>query len=138
MLEINMKKVMVFGTFDIFHPGHEFYLKKAKKYGDLLEVVVAKDSTVRELKGKEPLNDELKRLSVIKALDYVDRAYLGYEEDKYKIIEEVKPDVICLGYDQYYFTNNLKEELKKRKIKAKIIRLKSYKEYLYKSSKLRK
>lgn len=131
------KKVLAFGTFDIFHKGHEFYLKEAKKHGNMLNVVVARDSTVKQLKGKSPLNNELKRLAKIKNLDYVDNAFLGYEGDKYKIIKELKPDVICLGYDQGYFTNNLKIILKKRGLNPKIIKFeKGFKPEIYKTSKL--
>ena len=71
-----MKKALAFGTFDIFHKGHEFYLKQAGKYGKLY-VIVARDSTVKKVKGKYPLNNEKKRLKVIQDLDYVDKAYLG-------------------------------------------------------------
>ena len=131
------KKVLAFGTFDIFHKGHEFYLKEAKKHGNMLNVVVARDSTVKQLKGKYPLNNELKRLAKIKNLDYVDNAFLGYEGDKYKIIKELKPDVICLGYDQGSFTNNLKIILKKRGLNPKIIKFeKGFKPEIYKTSKL--
>ena len=132
-----MKKVLAFGTFDIFHKGHEFYLKEARKHGSMLNVVVARDSTVKQLKGKHPLNNELKRLAKIKNLDYVDNAFLGYEEDKYKIIEEIKPDIICIGYDQNSFTNNLKITLKERGLNPKIVKFeKAFKPGLYKTSKL--
>ena len=131
------KKVLAFGTFDVFHKGHEFYLKKAKKHGNMLNVVVARDSTVKQIKGKYPLNNELKRLAKIKNLDYVDNAFLGYEGDKYKIIKELKPDVICLGYDQGSFTNNLKIILKKRGLNPKVIKFeKGFKPEIYKTSKL--
>ena len=131
------KKVLAFGTFDIFHKGHEFYLKEARKHGNTLNVVVARDSTVKQIKGKFPLNNELKRLIKIQNLDYVDKAFLGYEEDKYKIIEELKPEVICLGYDQNSFTDNLKKILKKKKLNPKIIKFeKGFKPYKHKSSKL--
>ena len=131
------KKVLTFGTFDIFHKGHEFYLKEARKHGNTLNVVVAMDSTVKQIKGKYPLNNELKRLAKIKSLDYVDNAFLGHEEDKYKIIEELKPDVICIGYDQNSFTDNLKEILKKKGLNPKIIKFKkTFKPELYKTSKL--
>ncbi|MCD6477634.1 MAG: FAD synthase [Candidatus Aenigmarchaeota archaeon] len=130
-------RVLVFGTFDIVHPGHEFFLKEAKKYGDILEVVVARDSTVKALKGN-PVNDEKKRLVRIKSLSYVDKAYLGYKRDKYLIIEKLKPDVICLGYDQNSYTRDLKAELRRRGLKTKVIRIrKSFKPEKYKSSKLR-
>jgi len=132
------KKVLAFGTFDIFHKGHEFYLKEARKHGNTLNVVVARDSTVKQIKGKFPLNNELKRLIKIQNLDYVDKAFLGYEEDKYKIIEELKPEVICLGYDQNSFTDNLKKILKKRALNPKIIKFeKGFKPYKHKSSKLK-
>jgi len=44
------KVVMTFGTFDMFHPGHRYYLSEARKYGDILIVVVALDATVERLK----------------------------------------------------------------------------------------
>ena len=131
-----MKKALAFGTFDIFHKGHEFYLKQAGKYGKLY-VIVARDSTVKKVKGKYPLNNEKKRLKVIQDLDYVDKAYLGKEKDKYSIIEELKPDIIVLGYDQKSFTSDLKKELRKRGLNIRIIRIKkSFKPEIYKSSKL--
>lgn len=133
-----MKKVLVFGTFDIFHKGHESFLKEAKNYGEVLNVVVARDLTVRKVKGRDPLNNEEKRLNVIQSLDYVDKAYLGRKGDKYEIIEELKPDIICLGYDQDSFTKNLNEELSKRGLNVKIIKIeKSFNPEKYKSSKLR-
>ena len=132
------KKVLTFGTFDIFHKGHEFYLREARKHSNVLNVVVARDSTVKQIKGKYPLNNELKRLAIIQNLEYVDNAFLGYEENKYKIIEELKPDIICIGYDQNSFTDNLKEILKKRGLNPKIIKFKkTFKPELYKTSKLK-
>jgi FAD synthetase len=134
-----MTKVLVFGTYDIFHPGHEFFLKKAKSYGDKLLVVIARDSTVKNLKGKKPKNSEKKRHSKINSLSYVDKVYLGYKKDKYKIIEKIKPDIICIGYDQNSFNKNLKKILKERGLSPKIIKIKeSYKPHKYKSSILNK
>lgn len=132
------KKVLAFGTFDIFHKGHEFYLREARKHGNTLNVIVARDSTVKQIKGKFPLNNELKRLAVIQNLEYVDKAFLGYEEDKYKIIEELKPDIICIGYDQNSFNKELKNILKKRGLNPKIVKFeKAFKPELYKTSKLK-
>ncbi|MDO8741273.1 MAG: adenylyltransferase/cytidyltransferase family protein [Candidatus Woesearchaeota archaeon] len=133
-----MITVLVFGTFDIVHPGHMNFLKQAKKHADKLVVVVARDLTVKALKGRFPENNEERRLKNIKKLPYVDEAMLGsLGNDKYEIIEKIKPDVIALGYDQYFFTEDLKKELKKRGILADIVRLKPYKEEIYKSSKLK-
>ena len=80
-----MVKVMATGTFDLLHMGHIYYLKEAKKLGDKLTVVVAKDSTVRMLKH-EPINPEEIRLDLIKEVKVVDEAYLGYEDDMYAIV----------------------------------------------------
>jgi cytidyltransferase-like protein len=44
------KVVMTFGTFDVFHPGHRFYLTEARKLGNRLIVIVALDSTVEKIK----------------------------------------------------------------------------------------
>ena len=117
---------MATGTFDLLHPGHIYYLKEAKKLGDTLAVVVATDATVRRLKH-EPVNPEEIRLNLIKELKIVDKAYLGYEDDMYEIVGEIKPDIIALGFDQIHDENKIKSELKKRKINAKIVRLSEFK-----------
>ncbi len=121
-----MVKVMATGTFDLLHMGHIYYLKEAKKLGDTLSVVVARDSTVRKLKH-DPVNPEEIRLDLIKELKVVDEAYLGYEDDMYAIVEEIKPDIIALGYDQIHDEDTIKSELKKRKLTGKIVRLSEYK-----------
>ena len=121
-----MVKVMATGTFDLLHLGHIYYLKEAKKLGDKLAVVVATDSTVRRLKH-EPVNHEEVRLKLIKELKIVDEAYLGHEDDIYEIVKEIKPDVIALGFDQIHDEKNIKAELKKRGINAKVVRLNEFK-----------
>jgi len=120
-----MVKVMATGTFDLLHLGHIYYLKEAKKLGDKLAVVVATDTTVRKLKH-EPVNPEEIRLNLIKELKIVDEAYLGHEDDMYEIVEEIKPDIIALGFDQLHDEKKIESDLKKRKVKAKIVRLKEY------------
>jgi FAD synthetase len=130
-----MTRVLAFGTFDIFHPGHEYFLKQAKKHGDELVIVVARDKTVKDVKGKAPVNDEQTRLSVIQKLDYVSKAVLGYETvDKYKIIEELKPDIICLGYDQAAFVSDLEARLQELGLNSEIVRIDAYKPHIHKSS----
>jgi len=132
-----MKKVLTFGTFDIFHPGHEFFLKKAKKYGDVLGVVIARDKTVKKIKGKLPRNNEKKRLAKVKIINYADEVFLGELEDKYLVVEKFQPDIICLGYDQDIPISALQNELACRGINVRVIKFrKSYKPHLYKSSKM--
>ena len=133
-----MKKVMCAGTFDIIHPGHLYYLSEAKKYGDKLIVVVARDETSKSFKGKKPVHNEKERLEAVRMLKIVDEALLGKHGNIFDIIEEIKPDIICLGYDQNVQKQQLEDELKKRGIKADVIRIAAYMQHVYKSSKLRK
>lgn len=132
-----MTTVMAFGSFDILHPGHIYFLKEAKKLGDNLVVVIARDSTIKEIKGFTPKYNERERVEHVRDLKIADKVVLGYETDKYEIIEEINPDVIALGYDQKTFADKLKEEMEKRKMNPKIVRIEAYKEHQYKSSKLR-
>ncbi|XOU94139.1 MAG: adenylyltransferase/cytidyltransferase family protein [Candidatus Kerfeldbacteria bacterium] len=133
-----MKKVLITGTFDHIHPGHIDFLKQAKKLGDFLIVVIARDKTVTKIKDKTPLKNEYQRQDEIKKLKIADRVILGKIGDKFEVIELQKPDIICLGYDQKSFTKGLRVELKKRGLKPKIVRLKSFKPNLYKSSIIKK
>jgi len=117
-----MVKVMASGTFDLLHMGHIYYLRESRKLGDSLTVVVACDETVRKLKH-EPVTPEKMRLNLIKELKMVDEAVLGKSGDRYKIVEEIKPDIIALGFDQIHDEKKILSELKIRNINAKIVRL---------------
>ena len=133
-----MKLVMCAGTFDAIHPGHLYFLSEAKKNGDKLIVVVARDSTSERMKGKKPIHNEKERLEAVRSLEIVDHAVLGRKGSIFDIVEEIKPNVICLGYDQKVLKQDLEDELKKRNLKADVIRIGSYMPNLYKSSKLKK
>ncbi len=92
------KKVLAGGAFNILHPGHIFFLEKAKKLGDRLVVVVASDKKVRSRKNL--LESAEYRAERIGVLSFVDKVVIGDDDDMMKIVREEKPDVIALGYDQ--------------------------------------
>lgn len=132
-----MKKVIVFGTFDIFHKGHESFLRQARKYGDYLIVIIARNRTVKKVKGRAPKNDEKKRLITIKKTGLTEKVVLGNLNDMYAQIKKYKPDVIGLGYDQTSFVGKLQEKISSFGLKnTRIIRLKPFKPSIYKSSKM--
>lgn len=135
MKKAGRRKVMAFGTFAVLHPGHVYFFKKAKEFGDCLIVVVARDVNVKRIKGFLPKLDERARREVVGAIKFVDEAVLGDKKDWYKVILKYKPEIICLGYDQK-IPENFGGELKKRGVAAKIVRLKSHKPKKYKSSKI--
>ena len=132
-----MTTVMTFGTFDGIHKGHEYYLQKAKEFGDFLVVVVARDETAQQVKGKLPTYREHQRLQHVQDLGIADCVVLGNPGDKLQVVVQHKPDVICLGYDQRSFTDSLREKLQKRSLNPKIIRVAAFKPEIYKSSLLK-
>jgi len=117
------KRVLVAGTFDIIHPGHIHLIKEATKLGKVI-VIVARDSTVRRIKGREPIIPERQRLEVVKNIKGVFKARLGNEDkDLLKVVEEEKPDIILLGPNQNFNEKEIEEELKRRGINVKVLRL---------------
>ena len=110
---------MAFGSFDVLHKGHEAYLKEAKSHGDYLIVIVARDKNILKFKGKKPRNKEQYRLRQVEKLDFVDEIVLGHKDDILEVLNEFKPDVICLGYDQRTMDEDtLNHELNKRNLNA--------------------
>lgn len=101
--------VMVFGTFDIPHLGHIYLFRKAKKYGNKLVVVVARDINVK----KTIFHNETQRLLMLEHIDLVDKAVLGHKTNFYQPIKKIRPDVIVLGYDQKPNKQKLGVALKK-------------------------
>jgi len=132
------KKVLVFGAFDTIHPGHLDFFKQARKYGDKLIVVIARDKTILRVKEQKPQHPEKERLKKVGNLSLVDQAVLGDLQDYYRIITNINPDVICLGYDQRHFIEGLGKKLKTLNLSPKIVRLKPFHPEKYKSSWLRK
>ena len=127
---------ILFGTFDIVHPGHLNLLNQAEKKCDYLVVVIARDKTVLQVKGRLPKNKENKRLLEVRKQKLAKSVVLGNLRNKYAVIKKYQPDIIFLGYDQKAFTENLELRLKEMKIKAGIIRLKPFKPKIYKTSKI--
>jgi len=133
-----MIRVLAFGTFDIFHPGHDYHLRQCALLGDELYVVIARDETVLAVKGRLSHNNEERRREVVASLPFVTKALLGNLDDKYRVIEEVNPDVIVIGYDQIVFLDRLEDELSARGLHPKIVRLtEGYSVEKNKSSRLR-
>ncbi|MHB1829972.1 MAG: adenylyltransferase/cytidyltransferase family protein [Candidatus Micrarchaeaceae archaeon] len=135
------KIAMAFGSFDILHPGHIHYLERASRYGKLI-VVVARDESIRMLKGRKPLFGEGSRLEVVGALRFVHKAVLGNRiknpDGIYRILLKYRPDFIVLGYDQEIDELKLRRNLGKYGINAKIKREKPFSSDVFKSSRLRK
>lgn len=117
-----MVKVMATGVFDLLHLGHVHYLTEAKRLGDELVVVVARDTTAKRFKH-EPVTQEEMRRRMVEALKPVDRAILGHEGDIYEILSEIKPDIIALGYDQQHDEARILEECRKRGLSTRVVRM---------------
>ena len=117
-------RVLATGVFDILHLGHIQFLRAAKELGDELFVIVANDDTVKRMKGNSVLSSEV-RSKLVSELKPVDKAVVGRSGNMLDIVvEDLKPDIVALGYDQRLFrTSELKEKLRERGLEAKVVRL---------------
>lgn len=120
-----LKVVFTGGTFEVIHAGHLYTIQEAKKRGDLLVVVVARDATIRRRKKREPIAPEEERVKVVSAMRPVDAAILGSETNIYDTLERVSPDVVALGYDQYHTEAEIVREAKGRRMEVSVVRLDS-------------
>lgn len=125
------KKVVCAGTFDHLHKGHIAFLKQAKALGDELIVIVARDETVKKIKGFLPTHSERLRRNNVEDTDIPDMVVLGnLDTDLFEILKELEPDTIALGYDQRVS----EDEIIKRFPNCKVVRLASFHPEKYKSS----
>ena len=94
--------VLTGGVFDVLHIGHALTLQEARKLGNILIVIVARDATVEKIKGKKPLHEAEYRRAMVSELKPVDLAIVG-AEDKLATFARVSPDIVAFGYDQSPF-----------------------------------
>ena len=111
----------------MLHLGHVRFLEEAKKAGGKnakLVVIIARDSTVEGTKGRKPIIPENQRLTLVKSLRVVDEAVLGFEEfDIGDVIQQIKPDVVALGYDQTQMLILVREYVTKHELQTQIVQI---------------
>ncbi len=136
------KVVLASGVFDLLHLGHVRFLEEAKKAGGKdaeLIVIIARDSTVEQRKGRKPVMSENQRRALVESLKVVDEAVLGFEKfDLGDVVERVKPDVVALGYDQMEVEKAAKNYVSNHKLNIQVVRIGKFEEdELDSSSKIR-
>jgi len=117
--------VLAGGVFDIIHPGHIYTLNAAKALGDVLVVVVATDNTSEKMKKRRPLHTQEQRQELVNSLSVVDLCLVGQEDDIFKTVDRVRPQIIALGYDQVHQEKFITDGCKKIELDAKVARLQS-------------
>jgi len=94
------KRVITFGTFDVFHIGHINILERASKQGDYLVVGVSSDQLNFEKKQRYPVYPQDQRVRILESLRFVDEVFI--EESlalKPDYIKQYKAEVLVMGDD---------------------------------------
>ncbi|WP_067959056.1 adenylyltransferase/cytidyltransferase family protein [Nitrosopumilus sp. Nsub] len=120
-----LRVVLAGGVFDIIHPGHISTLNAANALGDVLVVVVATDNTAVKMKKRRPIHSQEQRQELVNSLSVVDLCLIGQENNIFKTVNLVKPQIIALGYDQVHQEQFITEGCKKIELDAKVARLQS-------------
>ena len=121
----SLRVVLAGGVFDIIHPGHIYTLNAAKELGDVLVVVVATDNTSEKMKKRRPLHSQEQRQELVNSLVMVDLCLVGQEDDIFKTVDRVRPQIIALGYDQVHQEKFITDGCKKINLDAEVARLQS-------------
>ncbi len=95
-----MKKVITYGTYDLFHHGHVNIIKRAKELGDYLVVGISTDEFNEKEKNKDTYFTYEERKMVIESLKFVDKVIPETDwEQKIEDIKKYEIDVFVIGDD---------------------------------------
>ncbi len=100
MIGIGMKRIITFGTFDMFHVGHLNILERARSLGDSLVVGISSDQLNYSKKARYPICRESDRAHIVSALKCVDHVF--FEESlelKAEYIKKFEANVLVMGDD---------------------------------------
>jgi FAD synthetase len=125
--------VMCFGTFDIFHKWHEYYLRESMKLGKSNVVVIARDHRVISGKWKTPIHSENERRANVQSSFPLSQVILGDEHDIFAPLRTYQPDILAFGYDQRVPEEKIHELFPT----MKIVRIDGFETDVWKSSLLR-
>lgn len=105
-----MKKVITYGTYDLFHQGHYNLLKRAKELGDFLIVGVTTDNFDLERGKMNTCNNLMERIEAIKATGLADQIVIEeYKGQKIDDILKYGVDIFAIGSDWLGCFDYLKE-----------------------------
>ena len=94
------KRVITFGTFDVFHIGHVNILERAKKEGDYLVVGLSSDELNFSKKQRYPVYPQAQRMKIIESLRFVDEVFIEESLDlKAQYIQQFNADILVMGDD---------------------------------------
>jgi len=95
-----MRRILTFGTFDVFHYGHLKILERAAQDADELIVGVSSDALNFSKKGRNPIYTEEERMRIVSSLDFVSEVFLEESlELKREYLLEHKADCLIMGCD---------------------------------------
>jgi len=134
------KTVLIFGAFDGLHDGHLNFISQAKRQGERLVAIVARDNMIYKIKRKTSRYNELERLKAVLDINEVDLVFLGdLEQGVYNVLKEINPDIIFFGYDQQDLHNDIVQKIKMGILpKMELIFGQAYKPEIFHSSILNK
>lgn len=105
-----MKKVITYGTYDLFHEGHYNLLKRAKALGDYLIVGVTTDNFDLERGKMNTCNNVMERIEAVKATGLADQIVIEeYKGQKISDIQKYGVDIFAIGSDWTGYFDYLKE-----------------------------
>lgn len=96
----NGRRIITFGTFDLFHLGHVNVLRRARALGDWLIVGVSSDALNQSKKGRRPYFSLDERVAIVGDSRWVDEVFVEHSLDlKGDYIREHRADVLVMGDD---------------------------------------
>jgi cytidyltransferase-like protein len=137
LLKDKKNYVLTFWTFDLVHEWHKYFLSQAKKYWDILVTILSTDESIKMFKSSEPMYDIETRKKQVQSLWISDIIWIWDKDNPLKWVDMYYPTVICLWYDQIWYSKELENHIKENNLDIEIIRIEPYKEEIFKSSKLK-
>ena len=105
-----MKKVITYGTYDLFHYGHQRLLERAKALGDYLIVGVTTDNFDLERGKMSTCNNVMERIEAVKETGLADQIVIEeYRGQKIDDIQKYGVDIFAIGSDWEGYFDYLKE-----------------------------